>query len=152
MGHWVEYEVFIGHTCLLDFDYIAMKKLLEYDGEIHMICRWAQELLGYHYSIIHRCARMMRDIDVISRRFGPSIGLHIRTASLLASFDREKQPSAYTATVPPPTTEAVCSSSQLHELLIPVLTKYALINFTSIDQTTPVVFPCASISSAPVLL
>ena len=66
-----------------------MKEILEYNGEIHMICRWAHELLGYHYSIINGCARMMRDVDAIPRRFSSSIGSHIRIASLLTSFDRE---------------------------------------------------------------
>ena len=31
-------------------DCSAIKEVLEYDGTIHMICRWAQELLGYNFS------------------------------------------------------------------------------------------------------
>ena len=71
-------HIFIGFC-----DYIAMKKILNYEGEAHMICCWAQKNLDYHYSIIHRCARMMRYVDAISRRFSPSIESHIRAVSLL---------------------------------------------------------------------
>ena len=40
-------------------DCSAMREILEYDGPIHQIRRWAQELLGYHFLIFHRPARMM---------------------------------------------------------------------------------------------
>jgi len=73
----------------------AMKELLEYDGSIAMISRWAQELLGCHFTVIHRPARMMRDVDGLTRRFGPLITRHIMIASILAARDRLNRPSAY---------------------------------------------------------
>jgi hypothetical protein len=45
----------------------AVKEVLEYDGNIHQIRRWSQELLGYHFTVIHRPAKMMKDVDALSR-------------------------------------------------------------------------------------
>ena len=78
-------------------DCSAMKELLEYDGSISMISRWAQELLGYHFTVIHRSARMMRDVDAFSRRFGPMIARHMMIATILSARDRMKRPEAYEA-------------------------------------------------------
>ena len=35
-------------------DCLAIKQILDYDGDISIVCRWAQELLGYDFSIVHR--------------------------------------------------------------------------------------------------
>ena len=67
-----------------------MKEILEYNGTINMVRCWTQELLEYQYSILHRCDRMTRGVDAISRRFGPSIVMHVRSASLLALDDRAR--------------------------------------------------------------
>ena len=74
----------------------AMKEVLEYDGTIAMVSRWAQELLGYHFTVIHRHARMMIDVDGLTRRFGRSITTHIMIAALLAKRDAQQRPLAYT--------------------------------------------------------
>ena len=34
-------------------DCSAIKEVLEYDSSISMICRWAQELLGYQFTVVH---------------------------------------------------------------------------------------------------
>ena len=47
-----------------------MSEVLEYDGDIAMVSRWAQELLGYHFSVLQRPYRMMIDVDSFTRRFG----------------------------------------------------------------------------------
>ena len=60
-----------------------------------MICRWAQELLGYHLTILHRSARMMIDVDGLTRRFGRIIATHLTVAALLHKIDTIKQPLAY---------------------------------------------------------
>ena len=54
-------------------DCVAVKEALEYDGNISMVCRWAQELLGYHFTVLHRSKHMMRDVDALTRRFGPLV-------------------------------------------------------------------------------
>jgi hypothetical protein len=50
-------------------DCSAMKEILSYDGQIHVVRRWAQELLGYHFAVIHRPAPMMQDVDALGRRY-----------------------------------------------------------------------------------
>ena len=47
-------------------DCLAIQEILDYSGTIHMICRWAQELLGYNFTILHRPAKMMMDVDALS--------------------------------------------------------------------------------------
>eukprot|EP00978_Attheya_sp_CCMP212_P015876 scaffold41044_cov68-Attheya_sp.AAC.1 len=69
-----------------------IKEVLVYNGDIHVIRRWAQELLGCHFSVIHRPARMMGDVDAFSRRFGTLICAHMLLASTLATQDRQNRP------------------------------------------------------------
>jgi hypothetical protein len=75
----------------------AIREILEYDGTIAMISRWAQELLGYHFTVVHRSARMMVDVDGLTRRFGPSVAEYIMIAKLLSDEDKQRRPSAYAA-------------------------------------------------------
>ena len=60
-----------------------------------MIFRWVQELLGYQCIIIHRNARMMADVDVLTRWFGPLIGTNYCIANILRSQDTVRRPLAY---------------------------------------------------------
>ena len=70
--------------------------MLEYDGEIAIVSRWAQELLGYHFSILHRPARMMIDVNSLTRRFGSLTSEYIKISTLLSYHDRLCHPAAYT--------------------------------------------------------
>ena len=63
-----------------------------------MVCQWAQELLGYHFTIVHRINKMMVNVDDLTWRFGHLISHHISIAPLLNYRDRAKRPRAYTAT------------------------------------------------------
>ena len=63
-----------------------------------MVCHWAQELLGYHFTIVHRSKNMMIYVDAITQSFGHLISHHVAIAALLVSHDRSKSPCAYTNT------------------------------------------------------
>ena len=63
-----------------------------------MVCRWAQEHLGYLFTIVHRSNRIMVDVDAITWCLGHIISRHIAIADLLISYDRAKCPCAYAAT------------------------------------------------------
>jgi hypothetical protein len=78
-------------------DRIAMREILNYDGQIHVVRRWAQEeLLGYHFAVIHRSARMMQDVDALSRRYdGPVRQYTMLYAAQLSAADRARRPQAY---------------------------------------------------------
>ena len=45
--------------------------MLEYDGNITTLCRWAQEILEYQFTVIHRPYRMMANVYALTRCFGP---------------------------------------------------------------------------------
>ena len=77
-------------------DCIAIKEILEYDGPIHQIRRWAQELLGYFFQVFHRPARMMKDVDGLTRLYeNPLVAQHHKVALQLYLADRAARPAAY---------------------------------------------------------
>lgn len=124
-------------------DYRAMKEVLAYDGTIAIVSQWAQELLRYHFTVIHRHARMMKDVDGLTRRFGRSITTHIMIAALLAKRDAQQRPLAYTdsfKTVEKPTKIKTATNITPQA---PILTHTAVKNSVATDQqqsSLPTVF------------
>ena len=47
-------------------DCSAMKEILEYNSNIPMIFRWAQEILAYCFSVLHWSCKMMIDVDSLT--------------------------------------------------------------------------------------
>jgi len=81
-------------------DCSAIKEILEYDGPIHQIRRWAQELLGYFFQVFHRPARMMKDVDGLTRLYeNPLVATHLQVALQLYLADRAARPAAYDSAV-----------------------------------------------------
>ena len=72
-----------------------MSEVLEYDGDIAMVSRWALELLGLHFSVLHRPARMMIDVDALTRRFGNLPAQYVNIAAILSYYNRTCRPAAY---------------------------------------------------------
>ena len=60
-----------------------------------MMCQWAQELLGYHFFILHQSARMMIDVDGLSPRFGAIIAQRLCVAALPHKYDVMKCLNTY---------------------------------------------------------
>ena len=73
----------------------AVREVLDYRGTIHMISRWAQELLGYNFEIVHRSDSMMRDVDSITRRYTAQYATHFMIAATLRVIDKVSRPTAY---------------------------------------------------------
>ena len=44
----------------------AVQEVVEYTGSIVMVQRWAQELLGYHFTVIHWSEKIMGDVYAIT--------------------------------------------------------------------------------------
>ena len=63
-----------------------------------MLCRWAQELLGHQFTIVHRSNKMMVDADALTWSFGNLISNSIAISALLSPHDQFKRPRAYAAT------------------------------------------------------
>ena len=60
-----------------------------------MVCRLSQELLGYHFSIMHQSNKMMIDIEALTRRFGKLISQYCIIASILYSTDKQRRSKEY---------------------------------------------------------
>ena len=63
-----------------------------------MVCRWVQEILRYHLTIVHISNTMMVYVDALTWRFVHLISYNITIASLLRYQDRSKRPCAYADT------------------------------------------------------
>ena len=86
----------IHFLCICDCS--SMKEVLYYKGKIPMVCCWAKEFLGYHFTIVNRSNKIMFHIDTLTRRFGNLIIRHIEITSLISSHNCAKFPCAYAAT------------------------------------------------------
>lgn len=73
----------------------SLKELLDYTGDIHQICRIAQELLGYFFTFVHRPARMMRDVDGLNRFYDPLVRLYEERKEYDRQWDSSVRPGAY---------------------------------------------------------
>ena len=76
-------------------DCSAVKALVEYSGTNYMLMRWAQELLGYNFSVIHRPERMMRDVDALTRFYDPLVRSHVQRAAEYRSETFDANPSQF---------------------------------------------------------
>ena len=74
---------------------MAIIELLKYEGSIPMICRWDQEILGYHFSIVHQSNKIITDGDAFTRRFGKLILQYCIITSILYSIDKQWCPKVY---------------------------------------------------------
>ena len=72
-----------------------MKEILKYEVGIPTISRWTQDLLGYHFSILHRSNKMMSDISALTRRSWKLIAQYCIVVSILYSTDKHQRPKAY---------------------------------------------------------
>ena len=73
----------------------SVKEILNYSGSIHMLSRWSMELLGYSFSIVHRPAKMMADVDCLARRYTTAFQRYVHIAFILHQNDMTTRPLAY---------------------------------------------------------
>ena len=69
--------------------------MLEYDGGIHQLKRWSQELLAYEFVCIHHPNRMMRDVDGVCRHIDPLIHRYLVDATVMRYKGIMLRPFAY---------------------------------------------------------
>ena len=120
-----------------------------------MVARWVQALLGYHFSVLHRSARMMVDVDGLTRCFDKLSSVYARIASMLSDVDRKARSTAYTQIM------ATCSSASRLKLymnrdttLVTILTTSTITSYK--DHTLPDLIPDTAttflvISSVPIM-
>ena len=73
-------------------------KILHYQGPIHVLRRWCQELLAYSFSCIHRSHTMMIDVDYLSRMHDKLVKNHTMLANAWSLADRAALPCVYKST------------------------------------------------------
>ena len=124
-----------------------------------MIKCWVQELLGYHFTVIHRKEKMMKDVNNLIRQFRPSYALQLSISFIFHQVDRINRPQAYSydyfkenATVRiKPTAEAeLLPILVLTIAVIRECTRNTVTNLTMFSTPSP--FPLFHIQSSPVLI
>ena len=73
----------------------SMKEILEYTGIIHQLRRWSQEIFAYDFSIVHRPAKMMKNVYACSRHLNTLVYSYIATAYSMCHRDVIARPYAY---------------------------------------------------------
>ena len=80
-------------------DCSVIKEVLYYSGTIPMVYRWAQEILGYQFTVVYRSNRMMVDVDSLTRRYSPLIAIHCMVATILGQRYLTLKPLAYDSSI-----------------------------------------------------
>ena len=83
MGNWKNRKFLWGNFFYWVCDFVAVKEVLDYEGLISIIKRWAQELIGYQFAVIHRNAKMMKDVNGLNRFYEPDIAEFLKVAAIL---------------------------------------------------------------------
>ena len=80
-------------------DMKTVYKILNYDGPVHTLRRWSQELLAYSFTCVHRPNSMMQDVDALSRYHDPLVAAHISCATMYRRQDMTNRSDAYSSSV-----------------------------------------------------
>ena len=65
----------------------AIREIPEYEVSIPMDLRWAQELLGYNFSMVRQSNKIMAYVDALPSRLVKLIAQYCIIASILYSTD-----------------------------------------------------------------
>ena len=60
-----------------------------------MVQRRSEEIIGYHFTVIHRSKKMTGDVDEITGRFGYIVSVYLCVAYILYDKDELKRPDSY---------------------------------------------------------
>ena len=132
-------------------DCSLIKEILEHDGSIPMICQWAQEFLGYQFSVTHHHNQMMVDVEALTCLFGKLIATYCCIAHAFSKRDKKIRPNAYIKS-----TFRLSATAKLETPTEPYQSPHVLSSSCIMDivQGTPIVevyTPLAVISLCPVL-
>ena len=95
MDNWPKQTFFWGHHFCWLCNCAAIKEIPDYEGIIPIVFRWAQELLGYYFSIVHQSNKIMTDVDALNGRFRNLILQYCIITSILCSTGKQQRPKAY---------------------------------------------------------
>ena len=137
-----------------------MSEVLEYDGDIAMVSRWTHELLGYHFSVLHRTARVMIDVNSLTRGFGNLAAKYVKIATLLLYHDRACRLAVYTGDLHSvPKVIKISATDPIPTLVLLILTDTVINGAEDKVRATPSSQPASSsvsntpsLSSVPIML
>ena len=121
-------------------DCTSVQEVVEYNESILVVQRWAQELLGYNFTVIHRREKMMGDVDALTRRFEENFSVYLCVAKILRDKDELKFPDSYddaAFVTKQPTWLKTCNDN----IFIPVLTIQCIQNISQPTNIAPTVPP-----------
>ena len=95
MGNSTESPISMGMLLLLDLWLLCSKIGYSIFLCISMVQRWAQELLGYTFSVVLRPNQMMCDVDSLSRWYGKLSGAHLCISNILHNRDKRHRSQVY---------------------------------------------------------
>ena len=95
MGNWSYLSFSMGGVFYWLCGFSEVKEILEYDGNIVMVRRWSQELLGYDFAVVHLPNIIMTDVDALSRLYKKIITTHVDVSSILKDRDLQQRPDTY---------------------------------------------------------
>ena len=121
-----------------------------------MVARWSHELLGYHFSVLHRPAQMMIDVDGLTRCFDKLSVKYAHIGLLLSNMDYKALTSAYTGSI------VGCSAvsnikpdTNREGLVISILTISTITSYIEYFIFTPaanITLPLTKLSSVSIIL
>ena len=71
---------------------VIFKKVIEYNGSIHQLKRWTQELMVYGFVCMHRPNKMMKDFNGVCRHIDRLIHHYLVNAVVMRSDDIKLRP------------------------------------------------------------
>ena len=74
-------------------------KILSYDGLIHTLRRWTQELLAYSFTYVHRLNIMMQDVDALSRYLDPLVAQQAKFVGFFRNKDISNRADTFSSSV-----------------------------------------------------
>ena len=95
LGHRTSEAVLVGNYLLLNVRLFNSQGDVGVRRDSHQLRRWYQELMGYNFVVINMCARMMKDVDALTRHFGKAIALYCMQVHLMRSGDILRRPLSY---------------------------------------------------------
>ena len=114
----------------------SVQEVLEYIGSIAMVKIWAQELLGYHFTVIHWSEKMMRYVNALTWRSGENFSVYLCVANILCDKDEFKRPYSYydaAFVTKGPTRLKTCNDN----IFVPVITVQRIWNISQPANIAP---------------
>ena len=100
--------------------------------------------MGYEYGFIHRPARMMKDVDALTRRFGKCVAAYLLQAGQMRNRDCVVRPAVYSADYfmqSPRPQRVLPTTTTVPQPLPPSRSESLVASFRAFPSTSPIACP-----------